>query len=105
MERLVLDFSMGGGQMTGIGNASPAALDVEFSMGGAELDLRGQWLRDSMISIDTSMSGAVVRLPRDVLIEGIDRGGLTVEGEGETRPPKLTFEVTTDDRGDLQFID
>ena len=105
MERLVIDFSMGGGQMASIGNASPATLDVEFSMGGAELDLRGRWVQDSMITIDTKMSGAVVRLPRDVLIEGIDRGGLTIEEGTETRPPKLTFEVTTDERGDLQFID
>jgi hypothetical protein len=105
MERLAIDVSMGGGQMTMIGNASPAILDVEFSMGGAELDLRGQWVQDAMITIDTKMSGALVRLPRDVLIEGIDREGLTVEENAETRPPKLIFEITTDGRGELEFID
>jgi hypothetical protein len=105
MERLAIDFSMGGGQMTSIGNASPAVLDLEISMGGAEIDLRGQWVQDAMIHLDTRMSGALVRLPRGVLIEGIDREGLTVEESAEVDPPKLTFEIRADDRGDIEFID
>jgi len=105
MERLAIDFSMGGGQLTSIGNASPAVLDLEFSMGGAEIDLRGEWVQDAMITLDTRMSGALVRLPREVLLEGIDREGLTVEEGLEVRPPKLTFEIKSDDRGDIEFID
>ena len=105
MDRLTIDFSMGGGQLTSIGNASPAVLDLELSMGGAEIDLRGQWVQDALITLDTRMSGALVSLPREVLIEGIDRDGLTIEEGTETRPPKLTFEITSDDRGDIEFID
>ena len=105
MERLSIDFSMGGGQLTSIGNASPAILDLEISMGGAEIDLRGHWVQDAMINLDTRMSGALVRLPRGVLIEGIDREGLTVEENAEVNPPKLTFEIRGDDRGDIEFID
>ena len=105
MDRLAIDFSMGGGQMAMLGNASPAILDLELSMGGAEIDLRGNWIQDATISLDTRMGGALVRLPREVLIEGIDREGLTIEETGETRPPRLTFEISADDRGDVEFID
>jgi hypothetical protein len=104
MERLSIEFSMGGGQLTSIGNASPAVLDLEFSMGGAEIDLRGRWVQDATINLDTRMSGALVRLPREVLIEGIPREGLTIQEEFEIRPPKLTFEIKGDDRGDIEFI-
>lgn len=91
--------------MVSIGNASPAVLDLELSMGGAEIDLRGNWIQDATIHLDTRMGGALVRLPREVLIEGIDREGLTVEESAETRPPKLTFQISDDDRGDVEFID
>jgi hypothetical protein len=105
MDRLAIDFSMGGGEMTMLGNASPAVLDLELSMGGAEIDLRGNWIQDATIRLDTRMGRALVRLPRDVLIEGIDREGLNVEETGETRPPRLTFEISADDRQDVDFID
>jgi hypothetical protein len=105
MERLAIDFSMGGGEMGSIGNASPANLDLDISMGGAEIDLRGPWSQDAAIRLKTRMSGALVRLPRDVLIEGIEGKGLTVEEPTEIRPPKLVFEIDADDRGDLEFID
>ena len=105
MDRLAIDFSMGGGQKAMIGNASPAVLDLEISMGGAEIDLRGQWAQDSAIALDTRISGALVRLPREVLIEGIDREGLTVEKDAEVRLPKLTFDISADDLGDVDFID
>jgi hypothetical protein len=105
MERLAIDFSMGGGQVSRLGNASPKQLDLEFSMGGGEVDLRGAWVQDSKITIDMSMGGAVVRLPRDVLVEGVDKGGLSLEEVGEIAPPKLTIEVTGGDSGDIEFID
>ena len=68
-------------------------------MGGGDIDLRGRWVQDSHISFDSGMSGAQVRLPRDVLIEGIDRGSLSVEPDVEVRPPTLFIEI---DRGDLE---
>jgi hypothetical protein len=71
MQSLAIDASMGGGAFVGIANASPHTLDVEFSMGGMQLDLDGEWKNDSQISIKTRMGGAQVELPGGVNIEGI----------------------------------
>jgi hypothetical protein len=105
MEELKIEISMGAIEAASLGNASPAVLDVEFSMGGAEIDLRGQWVQDSQISIDHRMGGGIVRLPDNVLIEGLDRGGLRVEPQAEIKPPTLTFSVSSDNPDNLEFID
>jgi len=105
MEELKIEISMGAIEADSLGNASPAVLEVGFSMGGAEIDLRGQWVQDSQISIDHRMGGGIVRLPDNVLIEGLDRGGLRVEPQAEIKLPTLTFSVSSDDPDNLQFVD
>jgi len=105
MERLEVDASMAGLQLGGVGNASPADLDVEVSMAGAELDLSGPWSRDARIAIDSRMAGTVVRLPHDVRIVGIDQGETRVAPEREVELPTLTFDVKSDSRGEIRFID
>jgi len=103
MERLSLNISMGGGEISNLGNASPRYLDVIHRMGGMELDLRGQWMQDSEISINSSMGGGLVRLPRNVEIRGLDSGRLRPPDESETKPPTLTFSVTSK-MGELEII-
>lgn len=102
-ERITLQGSMGGIEFERLGNASPRRLDVDFGMGGLELDLRGQWLNDSEIHIETRMSGAVVRLPRNVLIEGLSTDGFRPPEDVEIAPPTLRF-TTSSDKGELQVI-
>jgi len=105
MERLDVKASMAGFKLSGVGNASPAEFSVDVSMAGAEIDMRGPWSRDARVSIESHMAGTMVRLPRNVRILGIDHGEPRVEAEPEIPLPTLTFEVSTDDRGDLEFVD
>jgi hypothetical protein len=104
-EQVRIGFSMGGGEVEGLGNASPRRLDIEFSMGGGDVDLRGAWSRNARISIDQSMGGASVQLPREVDIRGLDRpGALASPGLDEVPRPVLTFDVSSR-FGELEFLD
>jgi hypothetical protein len=104
-EKVRIGFSMGGGEVVGLGNASPRELEIEFSMGGGDVDLRGAWSRDAQITIDQSMGGASVRLPSGVEILGLDRpGGLERPGLDEVPRPVLTFTVSSQ-FGELEFVD
>jgi len=58
IERFVLDGSMGGVDVGGIGNASPRTLVVDWRMGGANIDLSGQWVRDCDASVSVNMGSA-----------------------------------------------
>jgi hypothetical protein len=105
MDRLTLNGSMGGFAALKLGNASPRTLDLDFSMGGGFLDLRGEWRNDSQISISASMGGGEVRLPRDVAIEGLEldkpRPGSTLE----LPLPTLRFTVSKSTLENLEFND
>ncbi len=83
MERLRVKGSMGGFETSRLGNASPRYLDVACRMGGAEIDLSGEWVRDCDASISIRMGGMSVRIP-----EGLD---VVQSGDflGETRPADL----------------
>lgn len=104
IENVNIDFTQGGGAISGIANASPSTLDISFSMGGGDIDLTGSWQRDAQINIDQSMGGATVILPDNVEIRGLDRGGLKSPGDVEVPLPVLTFE-TSSQFGELEFID
>ncbi len=104
MEHLVIQCAMGGASMSHIGNASPRRLEVSYRMGGMELDLRGQWVADAEIDISGSMGGGEVRLPKDVVIEGIRLGAFEAPSDPELKPPTLTFS-TNSTMGDLHFYD
>ena len=70
-------------------------------MGGGDVDLRGRWVNDADVNIEFSMGGCSVRLPKDVLLEGLDWPGMSVEEDQEIQPPTLRFTV----EGDLDSID
>ena len=104
MQRLDVKASMGGFNLSSVGNASPAEVAIGVSMGGGEIDLGGAWSRDSNIKIDLRMGGGRVRVPKDVRVLGLDRGERpTVEPRPEVPLPTLTFQVTADDPDDLVF--
>jgi len=104
IDRMSISTSQGGGNLSDLGNASPRTLDVRYSMGGMSIDLRGEWQNDADITIDGSMGGGSVWLPDDVILEGLDRGGIDAPVEAELKPPTLRFTVSSS-MGDLQFID
>lgn len=91
MRRLSMSGSMGAFVVSGLGNASPARLDLESSMGGMVLDMGGLWLQDSAITVRSSRSGGEIRLPDDVRVEGLDASFLEPTRVPETPRPTLRF--------------
>ncbi len=105
MERLELNGGMGGFATRSLGNASPRSLEVDFRMGGMDLDLRGAWRNDADIRIDASMGGGSVRLPRDAVILGLEGQSLRrpeMKSTPELPLPTLRFAVTTS-MGEVEF--
>ncbi len=104
MEHLGIRVEMGGGSFESLGNASPRMLEVDHSMGGMNLDLRGRWARDATIRIASSMGGGAVTIPRDVLIVGLQGARREQQAHEGTAVHTLTFSV--DSRmGDLRILD
>ena len=100
MESLTVNGSMGGFEGKHLGNASPRRVDVDCSMGGAELDLRGLWRQDSDLKLSSSMGGIEVRLPEGVRVEGLEDAGpdsaTTLQrADVEVPLPVLRFEASS----------
>jgi len=106
MERFSINGSMGGIEISSLGNASPRFLEVVHRMGGLDLDLRGEWMQDSDISINMEMGGGLLRLPRNVEIRGLDSGAgdaAILPAEREIKLPTLTFDVSSR-MGEVEFL-
>ena len=84
---------------------SPALLDIDFSMGEAQLDLRGRWLQDAEIGLTTGMSDVILRLPRDATIEGLETAGRAISPNVEIALPTLRFEVSRGRRGKIEIFE
>ncbi len=94
MDRLTIRGSMGGFEADRLGNASPRLLDVVCRMGGADIDLRGSWSRDAVIRLDVAMGGMTVRVPDNVLVQGLESSSGALMAENEEIPrPVLQFSV------------
>ena len=85
-----------GGMSTSlIGNASPAEVDIFWQQGGSSVDLRGQWLNDSDVSVRSRMGGNHIHLPRGVRIEGLPgRGPLLAPSGEEVSLPTLRMSTS-----------
>ncbi|HXV75921.1 MAG TPA: hypothetical protein VD788_06325, partial [Candidatus Polarisedimenticolaceae bacterium] len=105
IDELSFNVSMGGVVLESLGNASPESLIVELHMGGGDIDLRGRWVNDAHVRIDTSMGGAQLRLPRDVSITGLERGLSRVEPDAEIARPTLQIEIDPADLETIEIID
>lgn len=105
MERLSITGSMGGFATARLGNASPRILDINFSMGGGVLGLRGAWRNDSRVSISSSMGGGRVLLPMDVAIEGIELSKPRPKSTLELPLPTLIFTMSGSSLDNLEFDD
>jgi hypothetical protein len=93
LEQLVIRGSMGGFEAGKLGNASPASLEVDINMGGADIDLRGLWLNDSEVSVRTRMGGGAIWLPDDVQVTGTQQRRARIETGGE-EVPRPTIDLT-----------
>jgi hypothetical protein len=105
MERLSISGSMGGLATSNLGNASPRVLDIDFTMGGGVLGLRGAWRNDSQVSIAASMGGGRVLLPKDVAIEGVETSTPRPKSTLELPLPTLRFTVSESTLENLEFDD
>jgi len=97
MTRLRVDGSMGGFAAAGIGNASPRVLDIDCRMGGADLDLTGDWRQDCDVRLSIRMGGMGVLVPEDLPIEGAvvtGDGELLRRADREIPLPVLRFELS-----------
>jgi hypothetical protein len=101
MENLSLEGMMGGFNAQELGNASPRNLQVDFRIGGMNLDLSGRWMEDSDIFLRWDMGGGKVHLPANVVVVGVD--GIEGAGPGgEVPPPTLEFRLSGD-MDDMKF--
>jgi len=103
-ESVAIKGRMGGSNFSGLGNASPRRLDVEYSMGGLNLGLKGRWLNDSEIGINMSMGGGAVELPDDVNLEGLPPEAKVTKRAPLAGAPTLRFKVRKGS-GELEFSD
>ena len=104
LDRLVITGSMGGLDVSGVGNASPRTFDVSWRMGGANIDLGGEWLRDCDVNLDVSMGGMSVTVPRDLILEdaALAEGQLQAPPR-ETSAPVLRLRKTFK-RGEIDVM-
>jgi len=105
MQSLKVKGSMGGFEGKHLGNASPRAVDVDCSMGGAELDLRGLWRQDCDLRLNASLGGMEVRLPEGVRVEGLadpDSARILARADSEVPLPVLRF-ASTSSMGEIEI--
>ncbi len=71
LQRLRLHGRMGGVSASRLGNASPLVLDVDCGMGGADIELKGEWRNDCDASFRVRMGGMAVSLPANLDLEAV----------------------------------
>jgi hypothetical protein len=72
-EQIKIRSGMGGCMLSGLGNASPKRLEIEYRMGGTVVDLEGEWANDAEVLIRGSMGGCTVLVPDNVrLARGLE---------------------------------
>jgi hypothetical protein len=99
LDRLLIRSSMGGLAARGLGNASPRSLRVDCQMGGADVDLRGEWVRDCDVGLSISMGGMSVVVPEEVVARGLPSQGAAPDqelrsGTAEVPTPVLVFSLS-----------
>lgn len=83
MDHMTLDTGASKIEVVGAGNASPETLRLQGGVGDMALDLTGNWIRSSDITIRAGAGTLRLTLPSDVGVEIETRGGLTnVEAYG-----------------------
>lgn len=106
VERLRLAARMGTMRLLSLGNASPRTLLVRHGIGIASVDLGGRWRGDADVDFQVAFGTGLLRLPRDVRIEGLDRGVWRLAGTAAEETPRPTLRVRTHfDVGDIQIVD
>ncbi|HUP23258.1 MAG TPA: hypothetical protein VNB06_10010 [Thermoanaerobaculia bacterium] len=85
MESFRLGKSIGDLRVHGLGNASPAVVEISQSIGEARIDLSGAWAGDADIRIENRIGEASVVVPDNVRVQ-VDRARVAL-GEQRVRVP------------------
>jgi hypothetical protein len=104
MDECSIRWTMANLETSLLGNASPRRLELDYNMGGMELDLRGRWSNDSDIELQVDRASGELRLPDDVVIEGLETGRVSLPMDREIPPPTLRFSTDTS-AGELVIVD
>lgn len=84
LESFTVSGRMGEVDFERIGNASPARIDVEHSMGQMALDLEGDWRGDGVVIARCRMGECTVYTPDDVNVE-TERFDVAMGGRSDSR--------------------
>jgi hypothetical protein len=102
-ERVVIGGSMGGIEVVGVGNLSPRVLQVSWHMGGAEIDLSGQWRRSCDIDARIKMGGLALVAPADVPLREVADDAPLGGVEPEAGAIELRLRRSAD-RGEIDIV-
>ena len=92
MTRFEIDGSIGELRIRLLGNASPAHVRIDHSIGALYVDLRGAWQNDSDVFVDSSIGKCHVDLPAEGI--GLELVGASITfGESDTRGARRRGEV------------
>ena len=105
LERLTVKGRQGGLVVESLNLMQPKRIEVDFRMGQALFDFRGPWVSDTTVDLSMSLADAIVRLPRDARVTGLDTGLITPAFSEEIRPPTLTFTVESGTRTTLRVFE
>ena len=95
MTRFEVNGSIGELRVRRLGNASPARVRVNHSIGELYVDLRGAWQNDSDVFIASSIGECRVNLPSERI--GLELIGASIRfGESDTRRARRRGEVPAD---------
>jgi hypothetical protein len=84
MTQFAVDASIGELRIRRLGNASPASVRVDHSIGAIYVDLKGDWQNDSDVYVGSSIGECRVNLPSDEF--GLELiGGSVTLGESDTQ--------------------
>jgi len=103
MDSMVLSGSMGGLEVLRIGNASPRNLDVDWRMGGGDIDLRGAWRNDCRAGFAIRMGGMSVTLPQDIEVDGAASATPTIAAPDRESPLPVLHISKRASMGEIEF--
>lgn len=95
-ERIDVQSSVGSVELRSLGNASPAEVVVDHSIGELYVDLTGAWQRDATVDVDYRIGECRVRLPRTARTV-IARSSVTIgeKAVDRTREEELPADAPT----------
>ena len=102
MQALRMKSAMGNFELHSLGDASPALIEIDHSMGDLRLDLEGNWRNDAHVKVELGMGSGRLWLPDNAKIDiakmSLSMGEKTIDHKTEKilppDAPTLTLEMS-----------